>query len=236
MIKHHPKFELLQNFVNGDLPASLSAGITIHADMCPICKEKIDQITEKTAESCFEVDAADASIDEFINQITPTDDVTNMMINDITSSDITLHTNIKAETISQPVESVNTLNFKGKDYKLPNVLKRMNINKPANIGKLARAKVQLHEGEIHTNILHIEPGGSVPEHTHKGFELTVLLAGSFSDAKGEYVTGDFIMLDGNHIHQPVSQNGCLCYTVANNALHFTQGINRLLNPIGSFIY
>ncbi|MFQ3312714.1 MAG: putative transcriptional regulator, partial [Colwellia sp.] len=33
-----------------------------------------------------------------------------------------------------------------------------------------------------------------------------------------------------------STNGCLCFTVANDALHFTQGINKLLNPIGSFIY
>jgi putative transcriptional regulator len=96
--------------------------------------------------------------------------------------------------------------------------------------------VQLDENEIHTNLLHIEPGGSVPEHTHKGFELTLLLEGSFVDEKGTYVKGDFILLDGNHQHHPVSEGGCLCYTVANDAMHFTQGINKLLNPIGSFIY
>ena len=38
MIKHHPTFELLRSFVDGDLPASLSAGIAIHADMCPKCQ------------------------------------------------------------------------------------------------------------------------------------------------------------------------------------------------------
>ena len=76
----------------------------------------------------------------------------------------------------------------------------------------------------------------MPEHTHKGFELTLLLDGSFSDDKGEYVKGDFIMLDASIKHNPISQDGCLCYTVANDALHFTQGINKLLNPIGNFIY
>ena len=33
MVKHHPTFELLQAYVAGDLPASLSAAIAIHADM-----------------------------------------------------------------------------------------------------------------------------------------------------------------------------------------------------------
>jgi putative transcriptional regulator len=82
----------------------------------------------------------------------------------------------------------------------------------------------------------MEPNGSVPQHTHKGFELTLLLEGSFHDEEGEYVKGDFIMLDGQHLHNPISSSGCLCYTVANDSMHFTQGINKLLNPIGSFIY
>ena len=47
MIKHHPKFELLKSFVDGDLPASLSAGIAIHADMCKQCQKQIAQLTEQ---------------------------------------------------------------------------------------------------------------------------------------------------------------------------------------------
>lgn len=252
MIKHHPKLELLQSFANGELPASLSAGIAIHAEMCPICREKIDQITEQIAEKHFEISVMDSSIDEFIerheNQSLTNTNIANVNLVEFegTSSiddkiikmmidDITANTNVESTSLS-PVKPVNTLNFKGIAYSLPNVLKNMDIAKPTNIGKLSRAKIQLDEGEIHTNILHIEPGGSVPEHTHKGYELTLLLAGSFSDDKGEYVAGDFIMLDNTHTHKPISENGCLCYTVANDALHFTQGINRLLNPIGSLIY
>ena len=46
MIKHHPKFEHLQSFVNGELPASIAAGIAIHAEMCPECQNMISQLTE----------------------------------------------------------------------------------------------------------------------------------------------------------------------------------------------
>jgi len=228
MIKHHPKFELLQNFVNGDLPASLSAGIAIHADMCPQCQEKISQLTEQVAEVSFEqnflhkfvvddedmAEIAELDFDSIIDEITASDDIESVKINN-----------------DEP-----SIEFKGSQYILPKAIRNIELGKTAQIGKLSRARLQLDEGEIHTSLLHIDPGGSVPEHTHNGFELTLLLAGSFTDEQGEYVAGDFIMLDKRHQHHPVSEHGCLCYTVANDSLHFTQGINKLLNPIGSFIY
>ena len=229
MIKHHPKLSLLKSFVDGDLPASLAAGIAIHADMCPICQQKISQLTEQVAEASFEQDiliktpvsesahtleAAQMSFDDIISEITASDDIA------------------PAKVIAKE----KLITFKGMQYSLPNALRNMELGRTAQIGKLSRARVNLGEGEIHTNLLHIGPGGSIPEHTHKGFELTLLLAGTFADEQGEYVAGDFIMLDKRHQHQPATEHGCLCYTVANDALHFTQGINKLLNPIGAFIY
>ena len=228
MIKHHPKFELIQSFVNGDLPASLSAGIAIHADMCPKCQQQILQLTEQVAENSFEESYLDRFIvDEF-----------NTLSDDSAFDYVEMIDNITDSNDIEPLKTkdIKTVVFKDKRYTLPAVLNNMALSKTAQIGKLARARLQLNEGEIHTTLLHIEPGGGVPEHTHKGFELTVLLDGSFHDESGEYVKGDFIMLDGSHQHHPVSTEGCLCYTVANDALHFTQGINKLLNPIGSFIY
>ena len=228
MIKHHPKFELIQSFVNGDLPASLSAGISIHASMCPTCQKQISLLTDQVAELSFD-DVINNFNDLNASEATGESSILNLddMIEGITEFDDI--------DVVQSVE-VKTVCFKNKSYNLPSALNNVILGKTAQIGKLARARVQLNENEIHTNLLHIEPTGSVPEHTHKGFELTVLLAGSFRDDTGEYVKGDFIMLDGNNTHNPVSDKGCLCYTVANDSLHFTQGINKLLNPIGSFIY
>lgn len=232
MIKHHPKLELLQSFVRGDLPASLSIGITLHADMCPICQEKIVHLTEQLAEQCFEEPIV--YLDDFVKSEQESEmdyhfeePFLGSMINNITFSD----------DIDEVIEYVEkTVSFRDKTYSLPTVLNNIDMGKTANIGKLSRTRLQLNENEIHSNLLHINAGGGVPEHTHKGFELTVLLDGSFTDHNGEYNKGDFIMLDGTFTHNPMSEKGCLCYTVANDALHFTQGINKLLNPIGNFIY
>jgi len=233
MIKHHPKFELIQSFVQGDLPASLSAGIAIHADLCPQCQEKIAQLTEQLAEASFEEDF----LDRFILEENNSDENISNEDVQVINFDEMMEAITESTDIDQPKAIVNkTVTFNNTQYTLPTVLNNMPLGNTANIGKLARARVQLEENEIHTSLLHIEPGGGVPEHTHKGFELTVLLAGSFHDEQGEYVKGDFIMLDGSVQHHPITEQGCLCYTVANDALHFTQGINKLLNPIGSFIY
>lgn len=226
MINHHPKFELVQAYVNGELPASIAAGVNIHLGFCSKCQQQVSQLTEQVAELSFEQSSFDE--DTSANN---TDDV--MLDSIFNLEEIMEQPQVTAATVKSDVKRAQ---FKGNNYELPNVLKNMELGGTTNLGKLSRSRVLLDEGEIHTSLLHIEPGGSVPEHTHNGFELTVLLDGSFRDESGEYVKGDFIMLDGSHQHHPVSQDGCLCYTVANDSLHFTQGLNKLLNPIGSLIY
>ena len=147
---------------------------------------------------------------------------------------------LRPETMTVDSHIETQIRYRG-IYEVPVYLATVRFNGLFSLAEVggkddSAAGLQLDEGEIHTSLLHIDPGGSVPEHTHNGFELTLLLAGSFTDEQGEYVAGDFIMLDKRHQHHPVSEHGCLCYTVANDSLHFTQGINKLLNPIGSFIY
>jgi len=238
MINHHPKFELIQSFVNGDLPASMSAAITIHASLCPSCQSKISQLTEQVAEAVFE-NEGDSNTFIASTVIREVQSVSDQSSDDLDDFDFDDMINSITESsdidVIQPVID-KTIEFKNISYDLPKPLNNIVIGKTAKIGNLSRARLMLDEDEIRTSLLHIAPGGSVPEHTHNGFELTVLLDGSFSDEKGHYEKGDFIMLDASHQHQPFSQEGCLCYTVANDSLHFTQGINKLLNPIGSFIY
>ncbi|NMP15089.1 ChrR family anti-sigma-E factor [Thalassotalea sp. Y01] len=224
MIKHHPTTELLQAFVGGELPASMCAAVAMHNEMCPLCQTKVATMTELQAEDSFELPAVDNSRNE--------DDVLagfdmEAMIGDITASD---------ETASETEEVPVSITVKGKTYQLPRAMQHMPLGRWSNIGKLTRSRMELGEGELHSSLLQIDAGGSVPEHTHKGYEVTLLLDGSFKDEMGEYVKGDFILLDASHKHQPVTEDGCLCFTVANDALHFTQGINKLLNPFANLIY
>jgi putative transcriptional regulator len=193
----------------------------MHAEMCPLCKDKLEELTLSQSTTVFE------SISSQIN----TADNFNMdfssMIDSITSSDKVY--------IEKPV-APKSVNVRGHEYIIPRAIDKVAQSQWQNLGKLSRARLDLNEGDLHTSLLHIDPTGTVPAHTHKGFELTLLLDGSFEDELGAYTKGDFIWLTKSHTHKPETNDGCLCYTVSSNALQFTKGLARILNPIGNFIY
>jgi putative transcriptional regulator len=224
MIKFHPDDNMLHDFVQAKLPTSVSVAVSIHVEMCEDCRHKVSKLTESQAEQEFHVSQKQNS--EF---------------DDIELSELELGDMIdfitRDETKDKHVmEKRETYRIGEKDHALPQALTHLNLGSWQSIGPLSRSRVNLEDGELRSSILHIDAGGDVPQHTHNGFELTLLLDGSFSDDMGTYHKGDFILLDQNHQHQPKTEEGCVCYTVVSDALHFTQGMSRLLNPIGKLIY
>lgn len=235
MITHHPKHELLNAFVEGELPASLSAAIAVHAELCSVCASNIQCLTEASAVNVF---SPDANVYNSSSKKTTSNNAQSMYTNndpnnyDSMIEAITNDNSIAKVSIQEPLE----IEIKGSTYQLPSALRSMSMTGWQKMGKLSRSRINLNEGALHTSLLHIEKNGGVPSHTHKGFELTLLLEGCFQDEVGSYVKGDFIWLTNKNTHTPHTTTGCLCFTVADDALQFTQGLSKLLNPIGSFIY
>jgi len=81
-------------------------------------------------------------------------------------------------------------------------------------------------------LYHIKAGGTIPKHTHRGTELTLVLEGSFSDEEGVYQEGDFLMRDAGHVHTPTAARigDCVCVGVLDAPIRFTQWNYRPLNP------
>ena len=135
MIKHHPKFQLIQGFVNGELPASLSAGIAIHADLCSECRQQISLLTEQLSYASFE----QVSVDKYsVSDSGKQDNVTPLYFEQAIAA-ITKSNDID---IIEPKIEKNII-FKNHVYSLPFVLHNMALGKTVNIGKLARARIQL---------------------------------------------------------------------------------------------
>ncbi len=74
------------------------------------------------------------------------------------------------------------------------------------------------------------PGASVPEHTHGGGELTLVLRGALSDATGIYRAGDVADLDGSMEHHPVADpaGGCICVIANEQPTRFRGLLARLM--------
>lgn len=218
MIKHHPNDEILAQFVSAELPASVSVAVAIHVEMCDCCQQKVSKLTELAAELSLQEPVchkqeADLDFDAMFDQI------------------------VQDESLeSCRIDNTARLNFGDQHILLPKALRQLELSDWSGLGKINRSRVKLDDNSNRSSLLHIEAGGEIPAHTHTGQELTLLLQGSFKDEMGEYHEGDFIWLNREHQHQPVSEQGCLCYTVVTDPLHFTQGLSRLLNPIGKLIY
>ncbi len=81
-------------------------------------------------------------------------------------------------------------------------------------------------------LLSIAAGQGVPDHGHRGFEATLVLAGSFYDRGSWYRRGDVEFADEGVVHRPVAgpEEDCICLAVTDARLKFLTLIPRLLQP------
>ena len=207
MIKYHPDNAFLQSFATGDLPASLAAAASIHCEMCHTCNQTVQAHTKQAASAGF--DAANSLADTNETDFAFSMDA---MIEAITKDE---------EQDMAPESQSKTIQVQGQQFELPRALVNMPLGKWSSLGRLSRSRLGMGDGDIRASLLLMEAGGGVPEHTHKGFELTLIIEGHFKDEFDDYGPGDFLMLDSNHTHNPQTDTGCLCYTVSNDAQHFT---------------
>jgi putative transcriptional regulator len=88
-----------------------------------------------------------------------------------------------------------------------------------------------HDGSV--RLLYIPPGHAVPDHSHNGLELTLVLQGSFSDDTGQFTVGDLEVADQALEHTPVADAGapCICLAATDAPLRFNSIVPRILQPL-----
>ncbi|QSX35019.1 cupin domain-containing protein [Shewanella avicenniae] len=221
MINHHPRPELIKHHAAGELPVGLAIAVSVHCSMCSSCQQALIQAEAELASTLLDDDSittveldigSELAFADICQQITELDEV---------------------ETVSSKPHFICV---KGNTYPLPTALQPLTDASWTSVGKISRMRYQLEDTAGRASLLHIDAGGGVPQHTHKGYELTLLLDGEFSDETGHFVKGDFIERDANHEHAPFSEQGCLCFTLVDAPLHFTKGLGKLLNPFGQLLY
>ena len=79
-------------------------------------------------------------------------------------------------------------------------------------------------------LLSIGAGKHVPEHGHRGTELTLVLAGALYDRDAWYRRGDVDAADSSVRHRPAAgpEGDCICLAVTDAPLRFETLIPRLL--------
>ncbi len=82
-------------------------------------------------------------------------------------------------------------------------------------------------------LLHIPAGQAVPDHGHRGMELTLVLQGAFRDESARFGRGDVEIATAADKHTPVAELGedCICLAVTDAPLRFAAFVPRMLQPL-----
>jgi putative transcriptional regulator len=92
-------------------------------------------------------------------------------------------------------------------------------------------RLPMRSGDL--RLLKVGPGRRMPEHGHRGAELTLLLRGSYADETGVYRAGDLSDLGEDVVHQPISGpvEGCICLIASERPARFKGLIPRMVAPL-----
>ncbi len=240
MISYHPDSRFLTDFASANLPLSEAVCVSAHLEFCGKCRAHVQQLAdigghllsrlqpEALEQDSFErlmgrIDAQEAAggkSDAVVEQSTAGAVMTASMAPKV---------DIQPRTEGQRGAA---------GVSLPRALRRLTQGGVQNLrwvqlGKALRvAPLHIDEDVRETAIYDIKAGGKMPEHEHRGEEITVLLRGSFSDAEGSYSRGDFVVRNAGEAHQPMATQDmdCLCLVSLERPVRPRSLLYRLLEP------
>ncbi|MDO6727903.1 ChrR family anti-sigma-E factor [Cognatishimia sp. 1_MG-2023] len=102
-----------------------------------------------------------------------------------------------------------------------------------SLGFGVRQQILQSSGKGSVRLLYIPGGQAVPDHSHDGLELTLVLQGAFSDESGRFGVGDLEIADDDVDHAPMAEHGevCICLAATSAPLRFNSWMPRLFQPL-----
>ena len=208
-IKHHVSDDLLMAYASGNLAEGFSIAVAAHVSMCDHCRS--------TLESLNAVGGAFLERD------------TNVSV-DACAFSKTLERINACQSVSQPKEKRKS------DFPEPlsdyvgHGLADITWQ-PLGMG-VKQAMLETSE-DATARLLYIPAGAAMPDHSHRGLELTLVLEGAFADENDYFAKGDVQIADGSTNHTPVAMDGkpCICLAVTEAPLKFRKMFHRLIQPL-----
>lgn len=224
MPRFHPSEELLQAYAAGHLEEELSLLVATHSALCPDCRREIERF-EAVGGALMEGLEPTALAEDSLDRIMKKLDESEIEI-DIPARSASAGSSSTAAkgdiVVPEPLRSYLGGSLEGLDWK--------------SRGGVSEVELLPQREKVRTRLLIIKAGAAVPQHTHEGAEMTLVLKGGFSDEHGHYLRGDVSVADNQVDHRPVADadEDCLCITVTDAPLRFTGPVGRWLNMFVRF--
>ncbi len=205
-IKHHLTDALLMGYAAGTLPEAFNLVVATHISMCDDCRAALAEFDAVGGEVMMGADSAEMAEDS----LTAT-------LNKIANAPAA--TKVRAQSsglFPTPLQ----------DYVQGDVdaVKWRKIG-----GGVSQAILPTSKGAT-VRLLHIPAGTAVPDHGHRGTELTLVLQGAFVDETDRFGAGDVEVANEDLNHTPVAEAGmdCICLAATDAPLKFNGFLPRMV--------
>jgi putative transcriptional regulator len=101
-----------------------------------------------------------------------------------------------------------------------------------SLGTGAKQCVLHNDDGVSARLLYIPAGQAMPEHGHRGMELTLVLKGAYRDETDRFARGDVEFADQDMDHTPIAEEGedCICLVATDQRLKFKGLLPRIAQP------
>ncbi len=206
-IRHHLNDEILMAYSAGTLPEAFNLVVATHVSLCDECRAQLgsfDAVGGSVMTDCAPATMTDGSLEATLRLIAA-----------MPASEARPRRAARDEVFPAPLQD-----YVGGD------LSRV---KWRAVGSGVRQSVLSTSREATVRLLHIPPGVAVPDHGHRGMEMTLVLKGAFRDQFDRFGRGDVEIANEDLEHTPVAEDGeeCICLAATDARLRFNALIPRI---------
>ena len=210
-ITHHLNDEILMAYSAGTLPEGYSLVVATHVSLCDECRarmESFDTLGGALIETADAVDMAPDSLDATLALIAGFAD----------APPEAPRCAVPGSVFPKPLQD-----YVGGD---------LDAVRWRSVGGGVRQAVIQSAGSSKVRLLHIPGGVRMPDHGHRGVEMTLVLRGAFSDEFGRFGRGDVEIADESLEHTPIAEAGedCICLAATDAPLRFNALLPRIAQP------
>lgn len=210
VIRHHLTDEILMAYSAGTLPEAFSLMVASHVSLCDECRARLEAY-DAVGGAVLDGQRAEMSAGSLAATLAliadgPTDPA----------------------PLRQPGRKPGVLPGPLQDY-VGGDIDRIRW-RPVGMG--VKQAILRTSPQATARLLYIPAGVAMPDHGHRGTEMTMVLQGAFSDDDGWFGRGDVEIADEELEHTPVADisEDCICLAVTDAPLRFNSLIPRLVQP------
>lgn len=196
-INHHLDDDTLFAYAAGNLPEAFNLIVAAHVSLCDECRATVEGFDALGGAVVAETDVAEMSADSLAQTLARLE---------------------RPAPEPAPRRAPGIFPSPLQDYvggDLKDVVWR-------NVGLGVKQAILKTTSDATARLLLIPAGVEIPDHSHEGTEMTMVLQGAYSDEGGRFARGDIDVADGSVHHTPVAAMGedCICLAVTEAPLKF----------------